>query len=48
MIGEDKFFQGCKSYFQKHAWKNTTLKDFMNNMQDEVKESPVDLDLFTN
>jgi aminopeptidase N len=31
-IGSDKFKTGLKNYFNKHAYKNTTLPDFMNEM----------------
>ncbi len=28
-VGEDKFFDGIRQYFKKHAWGNTELKDLL-------------------
>ena len=35
-LGEDKFFCGVKAYFQKYAWKNVELKDFIGCLADAV------------
>ena len=35
-IGESVFFDGCKAYFQKFAWQNTELKDFVQCLNDSV------------
>ena len=36
LIGEDKFFAGLKSYFDKHAYNNTTADDLWNAMSEFV------------
>ena len=35
-IGEPTFFNGVKAYFEKYAWKNTELKDFISSLIDSV------------
>ncbi|MEY3388079.1 MAG: aminopeptidase [Actinomycetota bacterium] len=31
-VGEENFLKGLKNYFEKHAWKNTELKDLLNEL----------------
>lgn len=31
-VGEENFLNGLKKYFEKHAWKNTELKDLLNEL----------------
>lgn len=38
-IGKEVFFNGCKLYFQKHAWQNTTLSDFIGSLQESLEAS---------
>ena len=33
LIGEEDFSSGLKRYFQKYAWSNVTLKDFVDSME---------------
>jgi len=28
-VGQDAFLAGCRDYFERHAWGNTTLSDFL-------------------
>ena len=28
-VGQDAFLAGCRDYFSRHAWDNTTLEDFL-------------------
>jgi aminopeptidase N len=28
-VGQDEFLAGCRDYFERHAWGNTTLSDFL-------------------
>jgi len=28
-VGQDRFLAGCRDYFDRHAWGNTTLSDFL-------------------
>jgi len=28
-VGQDEFLAGCRDYFDRHAWGNTTLSDFL-------------------
>jgi aminopeptidase N len=28
-VGQDEFLAGCRDYFERHAWGNTTLADFL-------------------
>jgi aminopeptidase N len=28
-VGQDEFLAGCRDYFDRHAWGNTTLTDFL-------------------
>jgi aminopeptidase N len=28
-VGQDAFLAGCRDYFERHAWSNTTLADFL-------------------
>ena len=39
-VGRDEFFRGVASYFKKHQWKNTELKDLLVELE---KESGRDL-----
>jgi aminopeptidase N len=39
LIGWDVFTNGLKLYFQKYAWGNTTLPDFINAIQEAVTAS---------
>ena len=32
-VGQDAFIAGCREYFAKHAWKNTTLDDFLGALE---------------
>jgi aminopeptidase N len=32
-VGEDAFFTGCRDYFDRHAWGNTTLADFLGALE---------------
>jgi aminopeptidase N len=32
-VGEDKFFEGIRAYFQKHAWGNTELPDLLTELE---------------
>ncbi|MBK9294855.1 MAG: aminopeptidase N [Oligoflexia bacterium] len=36
-IGENNFKKGLEKYFKKHAYKNTTLDDLLNELEGEVK-----------
>ncbi|MEY3469722.1 MAG: aminopeptidase [Actinomycetota bacterium] len=31
-VGEENFLKGLKNYFEKHAWKNTEIKDLLNEL----------------
>jgi len=31
-VGEENFLKGLKNYFEKHAWKNTELKDLLSEL----------------
>jgi len=31
-VGEENFLKGLKKYFEKHAWKNTELKDLLSEL----------------
>ncbi|MFZ9360015.1 MAG: aminopeptidase N [Candidatus Nanopelagicales bacterium] len=31
-VGEENFLKGLKNYFEKYAWKNTELKDLLNEL----------------
>lgn len=33
LVGSEAFFKGCQDYFKSHAWKNTTLKDFLSALE---------------
>ena len=32
-VGEDAFFQGVRAYFHEHAWKNTELRDLLDQLE---------------
>ncbi|MCC5948654.1 MAG: aminopeptidase N [Nitriliruptoraceae bacterium] len=32
-VGEEAFFAGCRDYFDRHAWGNTTLTDFLGALE---------------
>ena len=32
-VGQDEFFAGVRSYFAKHAWGNTELRDFLTELE---------------
>ncbi|MTV27665.1 aminopeptidase N [Nitriliruptoraceae bacterium ZYF776] len=32
-VGQDEFLAGCRDYFQRHAWGNTTLADFLGALE---------------
>ncbi len=32
-VGEDKFIEGIRQYFKKHAWGNTELKDLLTELE---------------
>lgn len=32
-VGEEAFFAGCRDYFDRHAWSNTTLADFLGALE---------------
>jgi aminopeptidase N len=32
-VGQDEFFAGCRDYFERHAWGNTTLADFLGALE---------------
>jgi len=49
-IGFKTFFDGCKAYFKKFAWDNTTLDDFISCLNEEMKaagKSEFDLTVFS-
>lgn len=37
-MGEDRFSSAMKRYFNKYAFKNAELKDFINNLEVEFSE----------
>ncbi len=32
-VGQDEFLAGCRDYFERHAWGNTTLSDFLGALE---------------
>ena len=32
-VGQDAFLAGCRDYFERHAWGNTTLADFLGALE---------------
>jgi len=32
-VGQDEFLAGCRDYFGRHAWSNTTLTDFLSALE---------------
>ncbi len=32
-VGQDEFLAGCRDYFARHAWGNTTLSDFLGALE---------------
>lgn len=32
-VGQDEFLAGCRDYFERHAWANTTLEDFLGALE---------------
>ncbi|WP_052667555.1 aminopeptidase N [Nitriliruptor alkaliphilus] len=32
-VGQDEFLAGCRDYFERHAWGNTTLADFLGALE---------------
>lgn len=44
-ISEEAFRKGLKSYFQKYAYKNTELVDFINELQDACDSLSLNIDL---
>jgi aminopeptidase N len=32
-VGQEEFLAGCRDYFEKHAWGNTTLSDFLGALE---------------
>jgi aminopeptidase N len=32
-VGQDAFLAGCRDYFERHAWGNTTLADFLATLE---------------
>ena len=32
-VGQDEFLAGCRSYFERHAWGNTDLSDFLGALE---------------
>jgi aminopeptidase N len=32
-VGQDEFLAGCRDYFERHAWGNTTLTDFLGALE---------------
>jgi aminopeptidase N len=32
-VGEDRFIQGIRAYFKKHAWRNTELPDLLHELE---------------
>jgi len=32
-VGQDEFLAGCRDYFERHAWGNTTLADFLSALE---------------
>lgn len=38
-LGKKVFFNGCKLYFKKYAWQNTTLSDFIGSLQESLEIS---------
>jgi aminopeptidase N len=33
-VGEDEFLAGCRNYFQRHAWGNASLADFLTALEE--------------
>ncbi len=33
-VGQDEFLAGCRTYFDRHAWGNTDLSDFLGALQE--------------
>jgi len=48
LIGHQTFEQACKIYFEKHAWKNTYLQDFIDSLVEahkQQKKNKVDIEV---